>query len=412
MRHRDKPSRVLVIMAALLLVAAACGDDDEAAPTTAAPTTAAPTTAAPTTAAPTTAAPTTAAPTTAAPTTAAPTTAAPTTTQAPTLIELAKDEPGDLKAFEWGGYEDPVLWQDYANAFPGSEPNFVFMGSSVEWLGKVRAGETGDISHACIDVMADAEALGILQPWDTSLLSNFSSLDPSLVEAGQIDGKQYYIPDEWGPSSVLYRTDEVEASDSYGLLFDDRYAGKISWFDNFEVLLVAGLVLGVPDVFNMTDPELAQVKDFLIEKKKNVRNFWTSRVDLETDFANGTIWISYTDPAFLFALQDKGLDVAFNTPREGRVQWVCGWMLFKDAKNYYHAHAYADAWISPDTQEYLANVFGYGIANTAISDRIDPAIREVLALDDPAVLANAHVMRNIPRRDGYQKIWSEVKAAS
>ena len=44
-------------------------------------------------------------------------------------------------------------------------------------------------------------------------------------------------------------------------------------------------------------------------------------------------------------------------------------MLFKDAKNYYHAHAYAEAWISPDTQEYLANVFGYGIANTAISDR-------------------------------------------
>ena len=93
--------------------------------------------------------------------------------------------------------------------------------------------------------------------------------------------------------------------------------GKISWFDNFEVLLVAGLVLGVPDVFNMTDPELAQVKDFLIEKKKNVRNFWTSRVDLETDFANGTIWISYTDPAFLFALQDKGLDVAFKHAERG-----------------------------------------------------------------------------------------------
>ncbi len=65
-----------------------------------------------------------------------------------------------------------------------------------------------------------------------------------MVKAGQYGGKQYGIPDDWGFDAILYRTDKVTPkSRSWGLIFDDRYKGKISWFDDLNMLTIAGLYL-------------------------------------------------------------------------------------------------------------------------------------------------------------------------
>ena len=56
-----------------------------------------------------------------------------------------------------------------------------------------------------------------------------------MVKAGQYNGKQYGIPEDWGFDAILYRTDKVTPkAKSWGLLFDDRYKGKIAWFDDLE----------------------------------------------------------------------------------------------------------------------------------------------------------------------------------
>ena len=53
-----------------------------------------------------------------------------------------------------------------------------------------------------------------MQPFDTSLLTNFSQLYPEVVKAGQVDGQQYWIPWDCGYSSVLYRTDKIDPADA------------------------------------------------------------------------------------------------------------------------------------------------------------------------------------------------------
>ena len=61
--------------------------------------------------------------------------------------------------------------------------------------------------------------------------------EPFMVKAGQHGGKQYGIPDDWGFDAILYRSDKVHPkAKSWGLLFDDRYKGRIAWFDDLEML--------------------------------------------------------------------------------------------------------------------------------------------------------------------------------
>ena len=104
------------------------------------------------------------------------------------------------------------------------------------------SGTTYDIVHPCAYRFQDYVNLGAVQPWDTSLIPNFSQLNPVLEKAGQIDGKQYFIVEDWGFIAPLYRADKVEPQeDSWSLLFDDRYAGKISWINTLEMLVIAAL---------------------------------------------------------------------------------------------------------------------------------------------------------------------------
>src|SRR5688500_4223030 len=79
-----------------------------------------------------------------------------------------------------------------------------------------------------------------------SLISNLKDLNPEAVKAGQVDGRQYMVPLDWGLDSVVYRADKVDPKEeSWMLAFDDRYAGKISWWDSPWTLFVAGYALGI-----------------------------------------------------------------------------------------------------------------------------------------------------------------------
>lgn len=347
--------------------------------------------------------------------------AAQETVETPTSTSVAvetippiEEEPGDLLVFEWAGYEVPDLYQPYLKA-GYAQPTFQFLTNDDQAVTKVRAGFQPDVVHPCIGHARDYVAFELAQPWDPALLSNLPSLNPAIIQASQIDGEQYMLPLDWGFSAPLYRADKVEPKeDSWNLFYDERYAGKISWWDDDYNLIIAGYVHGFADPFDMTDEELETVKRFLTEKKKLVRQFWTSQTDMENDMAGGNVWISYAWPSSWVNLKKKGLDVVYMEPKEGRIAWFCGLMLLKDTPNYRHAHAFADAWASPESAVWLISNYAYGHTNTAIDlSKVDQELVKAFKLDDPTALQepNAHVDRYIPRRKRYSEVWSDVRAA-
>ncbi len=321
-------------------------------------------------------------------------------------------EPGQLQVFEWAGYEVPGLYQPYLKAgYP--KPKFTFLTSDEQALAKVAAGFRPDVVHPCVGLVRNWGQTGFVQPWDTRLLSNFKDLNPAMVKAGQVGGKQYFIPADWGFSSVLYRADQVQPNEqSWNLLYDERYAGKISWWDSLINLVVAGYVLGFRTPYNLTKAQLDTAKTFLISKKHVARNYWTSETDMQNDFAAGNIWITYAWPGDFAAMKGKSLDVVYMHPKEKPLSWVCGFVLIKGTKNYYHAHKYVDAWSSVQSAKWLENNYAYGEANLKAQPSSVDLLRE-LQLGHPSAVQepNAHMDRYIPNRSVYEKVWDEVKAA-
>lgn len=334
-----------------------------------------------------------------------------------------EQEPGDLEVFEWAGYEYPAYGGKNGVLKPyvdqRGKPKFTFLTSDDQALGKVRAGYRPDIVHPCVDYTGNWVEMEVVQPWDTSLLTNFADLEEPLVTGGQIDGQQYFIPADWGFSSPLYRSDQVEpdGEESWSLFYDDRYEGKISWWDSpLENFVIWGYVNGVENPWEMSDEQLDEARDFLMSKKHLCRNFWSSQTDLDADIAAGNIWIAYAWAGSYVAAKDAGLDVVYSEPKEGRLGWNCGFVLGAETENFRHAHEFVDAWSSVESAEWIINNYAYGHANTSVALANVPAdYVEVFHLDDPEARQepNAHYARPVTteRRAAYAQRWDEVKAA-
>ncbi|MDA0952469.1 MAG: twin-arginine translocation signal domain-containing protein, partial [Proteobacteria bacterium] len=124
-------------------------------------------------------------------------------TAVPMTRAMAQD---DMTYFTRAGYELPEFFQAYIDKH-GAPPNITFYGGTDEALAKMRSGFHVDVAHPFLQdvgTWADAEAI---QPIDTSRLSNWPDLAPSLADdpGTRSGGQQFFAPNDWGITSVAYR---------------------------------------------------------------------------------------------------------------------------------------------------------------------------------------------------------------
>ncbi|HEX3055984.1 MAG TPA: substrate-binding domain-containing protein [Gaiellaceae bacterium] len=326
-------------------------------------------------------------------------------------------ESGALQVLDWAGYGNDggqAMFAQYVKQHPGNKPKFTYMTNEADALAKIQAGLKPDLFRPYVGWVEYFATSGLVQPWDTSLLTNFKHLNPFMVKAGQYAGKQYGIPDDWGLDAILYRTDKVQPkTNSWSLLYDERYKGKIAWFDDpVENFTIAGLLHGFKDPWNQSDAELAKSKAFLISKKHLVRTIWASETDLDQQFASGDVWIALAWPNDWVQMKAKKLPVVYMHPKEKPIAWVGMFMLLKGTPRPELAHAYVDAWSSAKSGKWLEDNYGYGHANT-LAKPASSDLLKALQLTNPRAVAlpNAYLDRNVPRRAVYAKAWDEVKAA-
>ena len=207
------------------------------------------------------------------------------------IARLTK-ESGRLQVMDWAGYGNDggqAMFAAYVHKYPNNKPQFASpMTNEANAYGRIRAGAHPDLFRPYVGWVKFFAQSGLVQPWNPKLISNFEHLNPFMVKAGQYGGKQYGIPDDWGFDAILYRSDKVHPkAKSWGLLFDERYKGKIAWFDDLEMITIAGLYLKAKNPWNQTSGELSRSVSFLKSKKHLARMSWSSETDLWQAFGSG-----------------------------------------------------------------------------------------------------------------------------
>ncbi len=321
----------------------------------------------------------------------------------------------DVTYFTWAGYDIPEMYQAFIEKHGGPPKTPVFADEE-EALQKLRAGFTADVMHPCSGRISRWREADVIQPIDTSKLSNWENIFEDLrgVNGADADGKQWFIPVDWGNTSVLYRTDLVEDPEqSWGLLFDEKYKGRLSiGNDVTDTGIIAGLMIGAKDPYDMTDEELQKVRELWQKQQPLIRLYWTDTTELEQAMASGEVVAGSAWNSSVLALRNQGLEVKYMNPKEGILCWCCGLVMDKRAENIEGAHELIDAIISPETGTFIIVDYGYGHANKkAFDDVTDEQLAAIGLPRDPAeMFAQGIFSKPNKRLPELQQTFEEVKA--
>lgn len=327
-----------------------------------------------------------------------------------------QDNTGDgtsLTILDWAGYDTPEFRGDWDSTHGDVKLNWVFANEDAEFFAKVASGFQADLlGPVWTKVYVDA---GLIQPIDTSKLSNFSGIPDQLAALGQFDGKQYFVPRSWGYSGILYRTDKVTTPiTSYADLWKPEFKGKISVFDSGEVVYAMSCVaLGIDPGSELPADQQEQVAQKMVDFAKNCKSYWVDNTAAYAEFAAGNLWIvAGAWPSMYLEATANDIPAVYGGNDEGLMGW-CGMVaVAKETKNYDLCLEFINAMISQEGQSALSNAWGQGIANYDAVPMIDPGIVKTMNLDDPTALDKTIFLPPVDDqlRDAYTDLWTAAKA--
>jgi spermidine/putrescine-binding protein len=326
-----------------------------------------------------------------------------------------------LNLLVWEGYADPSFVKSFEEQHH-CKVTASYMGSSDELMAKLRGGSAGnyDVISPSSDVATSIAAGNLAAPLDLSKIPSYTQLSPQLTNLAlvRVSGQVYGVPFMWGPDPLIYDTTVfANPPDSWNVLWDPQYKGKISVWDDLSTVYMAAQVLGYdkPDpsqLYNLSDEQLEAVKKKLLELKPNVRKMWATGGDLTNLFQNHEVVASMGWPLNTVELKKINFPVGETIPKENTTGWIDHLMITAGSENKELAYQFLEYMIAAQTQKKVTDVTRYTPANPQAAQFMTPNEVTALHLDDvDNYQKRLYFWQNVPHRAKYTEIWNEVKAA-
>ncbi len=214
-------------------------------------------------------------------------------------------------------------------------------------------------------IMGPKPGSELVAPLDPKAIANLSKVSEAFKgDIIERDGKVFMVPVFWGFDSVLYNTEAVPENDaftqSWAPLFEDKYAGRIAWYDAaHQMIMAAGLHLGHAKPETLDGKDLDEVVKFLIARKKNIRTIWSTFAQGTNLLATGEVVCLYGPIPVRAELQKKGFKVTNAWPKEGVLSFSHAAFVPKDSKNAAASSAVINAMLGKDYAGQVTKVSGY-----------------------------------------------------
>ncbi|WP_210527592.1 ABC transporter substrate-binding protein [Rubellimicrobium arenae] len=327
---------------------------------------------------------------------------------------VAQAQDAELTVLDYPGFETPEFHQPYLDK-NGADPTFSFFGDEEEAFQKVRSGFQADVAHICSGSVIKWQESGLIEPWDTSKITDYANLDANLTGT-QIGGQGdvYFIPTDWGTTAIAYNPDEVPAEDvaSLEVFKNPKYAGRIALPDNVDdAWALAYLATGVTDWTNVTDAQFEAAAQWLREVHPNLRTYWTDPAELAQLMSTGEVLVAWAWNETFPTMKEEGRPIGFQRePQEGSSIWLCGLVnMVNGPGSEDKVYDYANAFLSTETAPALVSA-GWGSANTLGMQNITQEDLTASGLGQISAPIFAQLPISIESRERHAQTFEEIKA--
>ncbi len=319
--------------------------------------------------------------------------------------------------FQWEDYMDPPFYAEYEAKYH-EKPNVAIFADEDEAFAKMRGGYKPDVMGPCYYEFPRWREAGLIQPIDTAKLKNWTKISPTLRNLPGISAggtKVWFVPHYWGNTSITFRTDlapEYVASQSWNILFDPKYKGRVSVLDGVDdtVPFIAHMI-GI-DAYKMTPAQYDQVKAKLRELIKQTRTVTSDDTALAQGLASGEIVAAMSWRVTYATMHRESKNIAYMNPPGGLFTYVCGLVMHKNPADEAKAYALIDSSLSDAAALYTIEHIGDGPANETVLSKVpDKVFTEIgMPRDVETFLKSGIFQERLPDKDKIVNDWTEIRA--
>ena len=325
------------------------------------------------------------------------------------LLATAWAQKPTLLVANWQGYGSDLPWvvQTFEQQC-GCTVKQVDFSSEQQLLNMLKQGGVGQIDVALPNSTYIRYAVddGLLQPIDVSRLANYHELIPGLTQLAALKagGQVYGVPWLWGTVGVGYNPELVSAPvEGYAALWDAQYAGKATFNDDPVIAVMTAAVYLGEDPYH---PDLAKVKQALLEQKRLDVTYWATTDDFTKLYAAKQVVIGNVWSGLATQIQANGYPIRYVTPKDV-ITWVDNWVIVKNAPHPELAYRWIDFMISQQFQDRYARDLEQqppSPANQIVAESLPPDQRQ-------AFQPNAVLETDIPQAtyNAWSQLWTDVK---
>ena len=263
---------------------------------------------------------------------------------------------------------------------------------------------------------------GMLAELDFSNIPNFDLISDRFKNLSYDPDNKYSVPYTWGTLGIIYNPTILgEDIDSWGALFDAKYAGKTAMIGNPRDAIAAALLyLG----YSINTSDEAQIKEayqlIADAKAANVyQGFFMDEIYDKMEVGETALCTYYAGD--YLSMYDNNPDLKFVVPKEGSNWFVDAMCVLKDAKNKTEAEEWINFICSTDASLRNMDYIWYASPNEeALEDypayyeeqngeELPQEVYEVMAAPQE-ILDNCEMYLNLPvdTRTLYNDLWTQL----
>ncbi len=325
-----------------------------------------------------------------------------------------------INVFNWTSYIDDEI-MDVNRQFEketGIRVNYKNYGSNEEMYTMLESGAAEyDVVFPSDYMIGKMIKNDMLAKLNFDNIPNYKYIGEDYKNLAYDPNNEYSVPYTWGTVGIFYNKKyvaEEDLKDGWGLLWNEKYKGKIYMFDNSrDAFAIALKKLGYS--MNSENPdEWRAAYEELLKQKPLLQGYFMDQVFQKMINEEGWIAPYYSgDGAIMIDAEDGNKDIGYFVPEQGTNFFVDAMCVMKTTKNQEAAEKYIDFLCRTDVAKANAEYICYSTPQTEARAQLDPEVGEnPIYYPDSKVLENTEVFLTLT--DDIHKLerelWIELKA--
>jgi len=250
---------------------------------------------------------------------------------------------------------------------------------------------------------------GKLRPLDLQALPHLVNVDPRFLNRDFDPGNRHSVPYFWGVTGIAYDTKRVASADSWAVLWDERYKGRILMLDDpREAFGTALKWRGLS--MNATDLGSLRAAQALLEKQKPLVRAYNS-TNFEDVLLSRDVWLAQAWNGQIARAMEQDPGLAFAVPREGAATYLDSLAIPRGAPHPELAHAFLDFTLEAEIAAEICRTMKYSSPNRAALALLPAELRDNRTIFPSAeALSRLELLRDVgDAAPVYERLWTEVK---